>query len=106
MIDAHRPLTAPTERSISPRSRTRTTPTEIRPTAVICSTRFVRLTAVRKRLSWDWKMIQIRAMTRMTRTSARSPRTKRWKKSFTRMPAGLDVVGGRRGGSLSVGAHR
>jgi hypothetical protein len=32
---AHTPLTAPTDRSISPSSRTSTTPTEIRPMAVI-----------------------------------------------------------------------
>ena len=47
-IAAHRPLTAPIDRSISPSSNTNTTPTEIRPTAVICRNRFVRLIAVRK----------------------------------------------------------
>ena len=53
MIAAHRPLTAPTERSISPSSSTSTTPIEISPTAVIWSTRLVRLTAVRKRVSCE-----------------------------------------------------
>jgi hypothetical protein len=43
------PLTAPTERSISPSSRTSTTPTEIVPTAAIWRVRLVRFTADRKR---------------------------------------------------------
>jgi hypothetical protein len=51
-IAAHRPLTAPTERSISPSSSTSTTPIDTRPTAVICSTRLERLTELRKRGSW------------------------------------------------------
>ena len=80
MIDAQRPLTAPTERSISPSSRTSTMPTEIRPTAVIWRARLVRFVAVRKRLSWTWKMIQIAARAMTTRASARSPVTKRLRK--------------------------
>ena len=67
------PLTAPTDRSISPRSSTYTTPTEMSPVAVICSTRLVRLTAERKRPFCDWKMIQMTAIATMTRTETRSP---------------------------------
>ena len=52
MIAAHRPLTAPTERSISPSSSTSTMPIETSPTAVIWSTRFDRLTELMKRGSW------------------------------------------------------
>ena len=36
-------------------------PTEIRPTAVICSIRLVRLIAERKRSFWDWKIAQMTA---------------------------------------------
>ena len=49
MIAAHRPLTAPTDRSISPSSSTSTMPIETSPTAVVWSTRFDRLTELRKR---------------------------------------------------------
>jgi hypothetical protein len=42
------PLTAPTDRSISPSSSTSTTPREIVPVAASCSTRLVRLPGVRK----------------------------------------------------------
>ena len=49
MIEAHRPLTAPTERSISPSSSTCTIPIETRPTAHVWSTRFDRLTELMKR---------------------------------------------------------
>ncbi len=52
MMAAHRPLTAPTDRSISPSSSTYTMPTLIRPTAVIWSIRLVRLAADRNALSW------------------------------------------------------
>ena len=52
MIEAHRPLTAPTERSISPSSSTCTIPIETRPTAHVWSTRFDRLTELMKRGSW------------------------------------------------------
>src|SRR5215211_3575149 len=81
---AHRPLTAPTERSISPSSSTSTTPTEISPTAVIWRTRLVRLVAERKRSSWTWKMNQIRARATMTRSSPRSP----WRKRRSRSARG------------------
>ena len=77
MMAAHRPLTAPTDRSISPSSSTYTMPTLIRPTAVIWSIRFVRLVADRKRLSWDWKMAQITTSPSSTRSEARSPWTTR-----------------------------
>ena len=53
MMAAHRPLTAPTDRSISPSSSTYTIPMLIRPTAVICSIRLVRFAADRKALSWE-----------------------------------------------------
>jgi hypothetical protein len=72
-IEAHRPETAPTDRSISPSSRTSTTPTEIRPTAVIWSERLTMLTADRKRLSWAWKMIQTIASRIRTLSDPRSP---------------------------------
>ena len=73
ITEAASPLTAPTERSISPSSSTRTTPIEIVATPVIWSTRFERLTAVRKRSLASWKMIQITAMITITRTVANSP---------------------------------
>src|SRR5580765_4716347 len=52
-------------------------PTEIRPTAVICSIRLVRFSAERKRSFWDWKMTQMTASPSTTRSEARSPWTKR-----------------------------
>ena len=45
---AQKPLTAPTDRSISPSSKTIVTPTEIVPTGTIWIIRLVRLTGVRK----------------------------------------------------------
>ena len=48
MMDAARPPTTPTERSISPSSSTSTTPVATMPTAVIWSMRLVRLPEVRK----------------------------------------------------------
>src|SRR6185295_14723002 len=52
-------------------------PIEIRPTAVICSIRLVRFSAERKRSFWSWKITQITARPRTTRSEARSPWTKR-----------------------------
>ena len=48
MMAAHRPLTAPTDRSISPSSRMSTTPTDTVPIGAIWSARFVRFVEVRK----------------------------------------------------------
>ena len=48
MQAAARPLTMPTERSISPSRSTRTTPVAMIPIVVIWSIRFVMLPAVRK----------------------------------------------------------
>ena len=59
---AANPLTAPTERSISPSSRTSTMPTEIVPMAAICSMRLVRLTGDRNRSFRIWKTIQMTTM--------------------------------------------
>jgi hypothetical protein len=73
MIAPASPLTAPTERSISPRSSTNTTPMEIVPTAAICSVRFVRLTAVRKRSCAIAKTVQMIASTIRTRSDPSSP---------------------------------
>ena len=87
---AARPLTAPTDRSISPSRRTKTTPTEIRPTAVIWRKRLVRFSAVRKWLFSSWNTSQISPSTMKTRSEARSPSTKR-RTTFSRgafRPAG------------------
>jgi hypothetical protein len=73
VIDAHTPLTEPTERSISPRSSTSVMPMEIVPTAAICSSRFVRLRDSRKNSDRFAKMIQMIARTRITRTDPSSP---------------------------------
>ena len=57
---AHSPLTMPTERSISPSSRTSTTPTEMVPTAAIWIDRFTRLNESRKMpFEAYWKMAQM-----------------------------------------------
>ena len=74
---AARPLTAPTERSISPSSSTSTTPTEIVPTAAIWRARLVRLTAVRKRSLAIVKIVQMTTSTSTTRSEPRSPSTSR-----------------------------
>ena len=73
---AARPLTAPTERSISPSSRTSTTPIEIVAVAAICRVRLERLTADRNRSLAIWKIVQITAIPSNTRTEARSPRAR------------------------------
>src|SRR3954467_1146017 len=101
MIDAPRPLTAPTDRSISPSRSTSTTPTEISPTPVIWRIRFVRLPAVRNRSSWIWKMAQIRMRPTITRSSPRSPWMKRRAKAGGPRPppgGGGGPGGARRGG--------
>ena len=74
MTPAARPLTAPIERSISPSSSTSTTPIEIVAVAAICSVRFERLTALRKRSLAIWKIVQMTTIPRITLTGARSPR--------------------------------
>ena len=71
---AARPETAPTDRSISPSSSTRTTPIEIVATAAIWRVRFVRLTALRNRSFATWKIVQMIAMPSRTRTEPSSPR--------------------------------
>ena len=91
---AARPLTAPTDRSISPSSSTYTTPTEIRPTAVICSIRLVRLTAVRKLSSWDWKIAQMTTRPIRTRAEARSPCTNRRKNGVRASESSSGVAAG------------
>ena len=48
ITEAARPLTMPTDRSISPSSSTRTTPVAMIPSPAIWSIRLVRLPAVRK----------------------------------------------------------
>ena len=76
-IAALRPLTAPTDRSISPSSSTSTTPTEIVPTATLCSARLVRLIGVRKRSCAIAKMIQMIASVISTRSEPASPSIRR-----------------------------
>ena len=76
MTPAARPLTAPTERSISPSKRTSTTPIEIVAVAAICRVRLERLTALRKRSLAIWKIVQMTAIPSSTRTDARSPRAR------------------------------
>ena len=83
---AARPLTAPTERSISPSSRTSTTPIEIVAIAAICSVRLERLTALRKRSLAIWKIVQMTAIPSSTRTEARSPRPRAAKPGGSRSP--------------------
>ena len=74
MIAAHRPLTMPTVRSISPSSRTKTTPTAMVPTAAICSARLTRFSGLKKA---PWvayqKRPQMIASPTMTGTWPRSP---------------------------------
>ena len=77
MTDAASPETAPTDRSISPSKSTRTTPIEIVATAAICSVRLVRLIAERKRSFAIWKIVQMTAMPKMTRSEPSSPRARR-----------------------------
>ena len=70
MIEAHRPETIATDRSISPSSSTSTTPIEIIPVAAICSDRFTRFVAVRKRSLAIVKMPQM--TTRPSSTAQRA----------------------------------
>ena len=80
MHPAAKPLTAPTDRSISPRSNTRTTPIEIVATAAIWRVRLVRLIALRKRSLAIWKIVQMTAIEISTRTEPSSPRPSRRRK--------------------------
>ena len=110
MTAAARPLTAPTERSISPRSRTSTTPIEIVAIAAICRVRFERLTALRKRSLAIWKIVQISAIPRITRTEARSPRAsaakaRRTEKPSTASTGAVPIVGSLEA-SLTAGSPR
>ena len=73
MTAAQSPLTAPTDRSISPSSRTSTTPTEIVPMAAIWRTRLVRLRGVRKLPFSDWKTMAIRISAATTGSEPISP---------------------------------
>ena len=68
-----KPLTDPTDRSISPRSSTSTMPIEMIPTADICCTRFERLFADRKRLSSSWKTTQMTTSPTTTGIEPSSP---------------------------------
>ena len=77
MIAAHRPLTAPTDRSISPSSRMSTTPTDTVPIGAICSARFVRFAEVRKFELATAKYVQISARTMRTRSEPSSPSARR-----------------------------
>ena len=105
-IAAQTPDTAPTDRSISPSSRTSTTPTEISATAVICSDRLTMLVELRKRLSCDWKITQTIASRTSTRSDPRSPVRIRLRKS--RPEVGSDsfcaaaVVSGSAGGGVGA----
>src|SRR5690349_1541729 len=96
MIAAHRPETAPTDRSISPSSSTSTTPTETIPTATVCSARLVRLTGVRKR-SWAIaKITQMIASVISTRSEPASPcpRRRSTARGENSTPAACSVVAG------------
>src|SRR3954463_9449379 len=67
------PATAPTDRSISPSSSTRTTPTEIVPMAAICSVRLTRFCAVRNESFAMAKITQMTASVIRTRAEPSSP---------------------------------
>ncbi len=54
----------------------------------------MRLPAVRKRSFWDWKMIQITAIARITRSEARSPCRNRRSRSRGEVDLGRGVLGG------------
>ncbi len=92
ITDAASPLTAPTERSISPSSNTSTTPIEIVATAAICRVRFERLTALRKRSLAIWKIVQITAIPISTRREPSSPRPRRRSASPIDMRGAVSAV--------------
>ena len=70
---AARPLTEPTDRSISPSSSTKTIPTEIMPVPPMRIDRSERFLGERKALSFHWKTAQMTAMPTITGTAPRSP---------------------------------
>ena len=69
-IAAARPLTEPTDRSISPSSSTSTMPSAIVPTAAHCSVRLTRLRGDRKAGVEAWNTVQM--TTRPTTTGRRA----------------------------------
>ncbi len=73
MITPPRPATNPTERSISPRSRTKTCPIASRLKTAAWTSRLTRLPAVRKFESRDWNRIEIRIIPAMTGRTPLSP---------------------------------
>ncbi len=72
-IAAHRPLTEPTERSISPSSSTNTTPIAIMPVPTICCDRLERFWADRKELFRLPKTAQITISASTTGSEPSSP---------------------------------
>lgn len=83
MTAAVKPLTAATERSISPSSSTITTPTAIVPVAAICSIRFVTLSGERKRSFSEKKIAQMMTMPISTGNEPRSPPVRRRRRAPT-----------------------
>ena len=70
---AARPLTEPTDRSISPSSSTSTMPMAMVPTAALCRVRLTRLRAERKSLFRLWKTAQMMIRPTTTGSEPRSP---------------------------------
>jgi hypothetical protein len=73
MIAAARPLTEPTERSISPRSSTSTMPMAIVPTAALWRVRLTRLRLERNESFMIWKAPQMTTSPMTTGNDPRSP---------------------------------
>jgi hypothetical protein len=74
---AHRPLTEPADRSISPSSSTITMPRAMVPVAAICSARLVRFSADRNRSFSELKIAPISTNPTATGTAPRLPRRTR-----------------------------
>ena len=67
------PLTKPTDRSISPSSRTKTMPMPMTAKAAIWTMRLTKFPAVRKRSFWDWKTIAMMIRPTMIGSEPSSP---------------------------------
>jgi hypothetical protein len=94
------PATEATDRSISPSSRTRTTPTLMMPVEAICNVMLDRFCAVRNRLFSDWKTIQITIRPMMTGQAPSSPPRSRRVTALS--PVASTSRGSRSGGVFGV----
>ena len=99
------PDTKPTDRSISPSSRTKTMPIAMIANAAPCTMRLTMLPAVRKRSFWTWKTTQMTSSPRMIGRLPSSPPRTFSTQRLAYAPSVAVGRGGRRRQRRGDGAH-